>query len=331
MKKVLVIQTAFIGDAILASSVLESIHSAHGNVKLDLLVRKGNEGLFSGHPYIHSLLIWNKKEGKYKSLFALLKTIRKEKYDVVINLQRFAASGFLTAFSGATIKIGFKKNPLSFLFDRAAEHVISSQTESSTHEIDRNHSVLKLWEETPLMPPKLYPTVDDFKKVDPFVKEAFITISPASVWETKKTPVEIWINLINELKGEKVYLNGGPGDIELCEELRAKVNYPNVEVIAGKLSLLQSAALFSKAKRNFVNDSGPLHLCSAMNAPVTAVFCSTLPSFGFGPLSNDSIVVQTNEKLACRPCGLHGKSQCPQGHFKCGQTIDYRELSNSLK
>jgi heptosyltransferase-2 len=331
MKKVLVIQTAFIGDAILSTSVLESIHNAHSDVRLDLLVRKGNEGLFIGHPTIHSLLVWNKKEGKYKSLFALLKTIRREKYDVVINLQRFASSGILTAFSGASLRIGFKKNPLSFLFDRSAEHIISTQAESYIHEVDRNYSVLKLWQDMPLRPPKLYPSDDDFKRIAPYTRDTFITISPASVWETKKTPLEVWVKFINELKGEKVYLNGGPSDIELCEELRRSVNYSNIEVIAGRLSLLQSAALFSKAKRNFVNDSGPLHLCSAMNAPVTAVFCSTVPSFGFGPLADDSVIAQTTEKLACRPCGLHGKSKCPEGHFKCGRTIDHRQLSNSLK
>jgi heptosyltransferase-2 len=102
-------------------------------------------------------------------------------------------------------------------------------------------------------------------------------------------------------------------------------------VLAGQLSLLQSAALMSKAKRNFVNDSGPLHLCSAMDAPVTAVFCSTIPSFGFGPLSKDSKVVQTALGLACRPCGLHGRKECPEGHFKCGTSINTVDLLNTIQ
>ena len=69
---------------------------------------------------------------------------------------------------------------------------------------------------------------------------------------------------------------------------------------------------------NYVLDSGPLHICSAMNAPVTAIFCSTSPAFGFGPLSDISIVVEPQEKLSCRPCGAHGHKKCPEGHFKCG-------------
>ena len=76
------------------------------------------------------------------------------------------------------------------------------------------------------------------------------------------------------------------------------------------------------AIRNYVNDSAPLHLASAMNAPVTAFFCSTVPWFGFGPLSDDSVIAQTDIILACKPCGLHGYRQCPLGHFRCATTID---------
>jgi heptosyltransferase-2 len=58
-----------------------------------------------------------------------------------------------------------------------------------------------------------------------------------------------------------------------------------------------------------------------MNAPVTAFFCSTVPEFGFGPLSDDAKIIQIQEKLECRPCGLHGHAACPKGHFKCGSEI----------
>ena len=73
---------------------------------------------------------------------------------------------------------------------------------------------------------------------------------------------------------------------------------------------------------NYVNDSAPLHIASAMNAPVTAYFCSTKPSFGFGPLSDNKTIVEVKEKLECRPCGLHGKKKCPEDHFDCGFNIE---------
>lgn len=130
-------------------------------------------------------------------------------------------------------------------------------------------------------------------------------------------------------KGMIVYLIGGKEDIPLCELIRKSSGRENVINLAGQLSLLESAALMKNARMNFVNDSAPLHLASAVNAPVTAVFCSTIPAFGFGPLSDQSTVVETKLALDCRPCGLHGFRQCPKGHFRCAE-IDAAEIVKSL-
>jgi heptosyltransferase-2 len=105
----------------------------------------------------------------------------------------------------------------------------------------------------------------------------------------------------------------------MCNRLKNLCQHQSIEVLAGKLSFLKDAALMSQAEMNYVLDSGPLHICSAMNAPVTAVFCSTSPKFGFGPLSDISIIVETKEKLSCRPCGAHGHKKCPEGHFRCAE------------
>src|ERR1700693_2134267 len=118
MQKILVIQTAFTGDVVLATALIEKLHRFFHGAHIDLLVRKGNEGLLSNHPFLHEVLVWNKKENRNKNLFRLYKKIRKEKYDKVINLQRFASTGLLTAFSGAKERIGFDKNPFSFLFTK---------------------------------------------------------------------------------------------------------------------------------------------------------------------------------------------------------------------
>ena len=84
------------------------------------------------------------------------------------------------------------------------------------------------------------------------------------------------------------------------------------------------------AAMNYTNDSAPLHFASAMDATVTAIFCSTVPAFGFYPLSSKSFIVETNEKLTCRPCSLHGLKACPLGHFKCAYTIETSQLLSTL-
>jgi len=324
MKKILVIQTAFIGDVVLATSLIENLHQQFPEVKIDILVRKGNESLFQSHPFLNQVLVWDKKNNKYQNWVGLLFKIRSRQYDVVLNAQRFAATGAWTAFSKAKIKIGFDKNPFSFLFTHAVVHQFS---EKGQHEIDRNHQLLSSLFLTKVAMPKLYPTASDELAVSSYQQLPYLCIAPASVWFTKQFSIEKWVDLINEIpfKGP-IYLIGGPGDKLLCDQILQKINRKLVVNLAGRLSFLASAALQKKAVLNYVNDSAPMHFASAVNAPVVAVYCSTLPNFGFGPLSDRSFIVQTNEALACRPCGIHGKKQCPLKHFDCAKTIKMDQL-----
>jgi heptosyltransferase-2 len=324
MKKILVIQTAFIGDVVLATSLIENLHQQFPEVKLDILVRKGNESLFQSHPFLNQVLVWDKKNNKYQNWVGLLFKIRSSQYDVVLNAQRFAATGAWTAFSKAKIKIGFDKNPFSFLFTHVVVHQFS---EKGQHEIDRNHQLLSSLFLTKVAMPKLYPTASDELAVSSYQQLPYLCIAPASVWFTKQFSIEKWVDLINEIpfKGP-IYLIGGPGDKLLCDQILQKINRKLVVNLAGRLSFLASAALQKKAVLNYVNDSAPMHFASAVNAPVVAVYCSTLPNFGFGPLSDRSFIVQTNEALACRPCGIHGKKQCPLKHFDCAKTIKMDQL-----
>ena len=90
--------------------MVESLANSSDEFSIDVLVRKGNESLLDNNPHISNTLVWNKKEGKYSNLRKLLSQIRKERYDAVVNLQRFGASGFLTAFSGAPIRVLHLRN-----------------------------------------------------------------------------------------------------------------------------------------------------------------------------------------------------------------------------
>ena len=75
-KKFLVIQTASIGDVILATAVVEKLHSYYSDSQIDILIKRGYEGLFANHEFINKVLTWDKKNGKYCNLFALIKEVR---------------------------------------------------------------------------------------------------------------------------------------------------------------------------------------------------------------------------------------------------------------
>ncbi len=314
---------------VLATPLIEKLHAFFPEAQIDFLLRKGNESLLIGHPYIHEVLVWDKKTNKQKNLFRMLSGIRKNKYDKLINAQRFFATGLLTTFSGAKETIGFDKNPWSFSFSKKIRHLVGGNL--AVHEINRNQELIRDFTDASVFRPKLYPSASDFAFVEHLSTNKFITLSPASVWFTKQFPADQWISFIKNIPaGTRIYLLGGPGDAALCESILDACKQNEVIVLAGKLTFLQSAALMSKAVMNYVNDSAPMHFASAMNAPVTAVYCSTIPEFGFGPLSDVRRIVEVEEKLYCRPCGLHGYKECPEGHFRCAREIRTDQLIKTI-
>jgi heptosyltransferase-2 len=326
MQKILVIQTAFIGDVVLATGLLEKLHAKFPGDLIDILVRKGNEPLITGHPFINEVLVWDKKKSKYKNLIALIGRIRKKRYDRVINVQRFAATGLITAFSKAKHTIGFDKNPFSFLFTEVVRHEITQQGKV-LHEIERNHALIASVTDAKAARPKLYPSPKDKEAVMLWKTKPYICIAPASVWFTKQFPADQWVTFIHSLPEELgIYLLGAPGDMELCEKIRKDAGHARVTNLAGKLSFLESAALQKDAAMNYVNDSAPMHFASSVNAAVAAVYCSTIPAFGFGPLSDSSYIIELKQPLECRPCGLHGRRECPLGHFHCAKWIENGQL-----
>ncbi len=322
------IQTAFTGDVVLATALLEKLHRHHPEAQIDFLLRKGNEGLLQGHPFIKNLWVWDKKTNKNRNLFQIARTVRREKYSHVINVHRFAASGFITFLSGAGYKAGFDKNPFSFCFTKKVKHVISEPySEHPKHEVERNDQLIADITDHSTGIPKLYPGPDDYQMIETYQGKPYICIAPSSVWFTKQFPAEKWVALINELpEAYFVYLIGALTDSPLGEEIKGGTKHKNVENLCGKLNFLQSAALMQSADMNYTNDSAPLHFATAMNASVTAVFCSTVPGFGFGPIRNNGRVVEIAERLYCRPCGLHGLKACPEGHFRCAMEITNEQL-----
>jgi len=330
LKKILIIQTASIGDVILSTALAEKLHAFYPEAEINILVKDGMDALFKGHPFVKNVLVWNKKKDKYANLYRILLQVRHNHYDAVINVQRFVSSGIITGLSGAKIRAGFDKNPLSFLFNHRIKHLIGKES-LGLHETQRNQKLIVSMTDAEASRPALYPEPSDFEVVSEYKSTPYICIAPTSLWNTKQFPADRWLELIRKFpSGIVVYLLGAPNDSEICNGIKTESGMDNVIDLSGKLSLLQSAALIRDARMNYVNDSAPLHIASSMNAPVTAVFCSTIPEFGFGPLSDKSFIIQTPLDLPCRPCGIHGYNACPEKHFNCAQTILIISLLNTL-
>jgi heptosyltransferase-2 len=321
-KNALIIQTAFLGDVILATSLLEKLHRYNPEMKISILVKKGMGSLFEDHPFLTEVLEMEKRERNIKSLWQWISIIRKKKFDLVVNAHRYLRTGIIAAFSGARHIAGYKENPVSFLFNHTGRFRIGD----GTHEVERLNQLVNDFTGEDWMKPRLYPGPKHFAEVEHLIKIPYVCFAPGSVWKTKQLPVEKWVALGKKIsKKEKIYFIGSKEDEGICQQIKKELVEAEAEILCGRLSLLGTACLIQHARMNYVNDSAPLHIASAMNAPVTAFFCSTVPEFGFYPLSDQNKIIQVKE-LYCRPCGIHGKKACPEKHFRCGKEIDINTL-----
>lgn len=319
MARFLVIQPAFLGDAVLTLPLLGRLRAAFPTAEIHWLLRRGIESLFEAHPWHITLWTWDKS---WRDWLRLYTTLRQYEWDAIFVVQRFFRMGLLGLLLPARQRITYDKNPLSSFFTHRVKH----EFRAGLHEAERVlalaaplHIPLSIPSPPWLFPPKELPIAPE---------PPYIIIAPASRWATKEAPFSYWEAFLRKLPHNlTVYLTGLPEDRARMEKLQSA--HPRTINLAGMLSLPQLAALVAGAQRVYTVDSAMTHIASALGVPTTTVYCSTVPAFGFGPLAPHSEVVEVRDPLPCRPCGLHGKRACPIQAFPCGYQLPLVEFSGT--
>lgn len=321
---VLIIQTGFLGDAVLATGMLRSLRGADPSIRTGFLVRAEFADIFRDHPGIDTLHPYDKR--RKGGAAALVDALKKKEYAAAFVPHRSVRSALIPFRAGIPRRIGFRQSEAGLLFTERVEYDIALR------EIDRNARLLEragIRSEPETRRGWLVPAPDAVKEMNEHFPEGERTmlIAPGSVWETKRWSVEGFAELAAALrkKGYRVLLAGSPKERELCETVAERAGLPEEDVPAGKLSLVQLVALCSVVRRVITNDSAPLHIAESLGRPVTALFGPTVPEFGFAPYLPGSNVVQ-RAGLPCRPCGIHGHRSCPIGTHECMGGISAAEV-----
>lgn len=330
MKKILVIQTAYLGDVLLATAIIEKLTLFYPDAELHFMLRKGNENLLLANPKVTKLWIWDKQNAKYKHLWQLLKTVRAQAFDLIVNLQRYWSTALFTLLARAKYTLGFRTTLLSLAYDRSVKFV-----KKNRHELQRNQDLITHLTDENFCYPKLYPNFADKQKVQKIttLPEPYITISPVSLWATKTYPIAKWAEFLKQIPRKmSVYFLGSLADAPIAEQiiLETKNNNLQMKNCCGQLALIPSGVLMQGAQMNYTLDSVATHLATAMQASVSTLFLSTSPIFGFAPQGERAYILESKEKLSCKPCTNHGRKSCPKGHFQCAYTLNSSLLLDKL-
>ncbi len=347
-KRILVVQTAFLGDLLLGVPLLTQIRSRWPDAEIDLVCRTGVGSLLLEAKLIHRLFEIVKKNST--SYGNVKKILQLTDYEYIFCPHQSFTSARLVRGLRARKKIGFRRWWNGIFFD--CRVVLAKDLPDPLRQIS-------------LLAP-LFPELDD--KILEFQKKqsawnssdgllapipdwaagfwnwpwsfsevakkfglgsGVIAVFPGSVWATKRWTEQGFVELAKTLlkNGEAIVILGGPEEFALCKAIADQC--PGAINLAGKTSLQETLTILKGAKLAISNDSAGQHLASLVNCPTVSIFGPTIPEFGFRPWNSRAIVVQS--PLACRPCGKHGHHECPLHTHDCMKKIEAKQVLTAVQ
>lgn len=330
-EKILVIQTAFIGDAILTLPMLQKLKEKYPESELDVVSNPVTFEIFSSSPSVNSVIVLDKRR-EQKPIFSLIKfagKIREKSYTKLYSPHRSFRTSLIVLFSGIKDTYGFENSSLRHVYKNVIKYNFNE------HEVKRNLNLISFNNEDWKILPEIIPAQNQQKNVNDFLTQNninnVIALAPGSVWSTKKYPLEHFKKIIDYLvsKFYKIILIGSSKDQALCNNLSSLFK-ENVISVAGEFSIVESIELLKNVRLLISNDSAPTHMGVSANIPVLTLFCSTSPVFGFYPYNEKSSYLSFDD-LSCKPCGIHGYEECPIGTFECGNELSPQKVISKVE
>jgi len=318
LDKILIIRLSSLGDILLTTPLIRSIKQKNPSVQLDFVVREEFFELLQNNPNIRNIYKYTNHKFITHTLF---NSLLSENFDLAIDLQNNLRSREIVRPLNSKI-LRFEKNNLyKFLLVHFKINKLKNTPQipvryaKASEGIELDNEGLDFY--------------TDNQPDSRFNKsEKYIGICPGAKHFTKRWPKEYFIELGRKLEslGYKVVLFGGLEEAPICHEIVSSLRYA---LNLCNTSLLQVAADMKMCKAIYTNDSGLMHIASAVRVPVVAFFGSTVREFGFYPYKTKSIELE-NKDLSCRPCTHIGRKSCPKIHFKCMKEIKPELAFNSL-
>lgn len=324
--KILIVRLSSLGDIVLTQPASAVLRKQYPQAQIDYLTKPGFVPIVQSFGTIDNIYRWdNKKE--------VVAKLRKNKYDLLIDLHRKFNTFLIKISVGARKNITYKK----YHFHRKllTWHMTNKPNETT---VNLNLKVLKkIGINKQNILPEIYSDPEyldavkkmlDIQNINPNKK--LIAIFPGALHETKRYPLENLNTFIKQIPEDwncHFLLLGSKNENSLTAYLKEE-NEKKCTDLCGKIDLYELISLLDLSDVVISNDSGPMHMAAALKKDQIALFGATHTSLGFAPQNPKARILQLN--LDCQPCSLHGAERCPKKHFKCMNDLKPEELQTEL-
>ena len=324
-QNILVIHLMHLGDLMLGTPVLAALRQQYPAARITLLADKKLADVVAANEHLDECLLIDKKgaDGGILGILRYAMRLRKNHYDLVINLHRNERSSALAALSGGRRIVGYAKPGFALAFDQ-----VSPSQNQVMHEVHSHYAALRaagvlhadgtagleMW-----IPSAAKEEAERLWQAHFAPTDKVIALNIGASWATKRW-IDAYFAVVADTylpRGYHIAVMGGPMDMEMVEECRARMEereHPHLHIFTGQVSLGVLAGLLSRCILFITTDSGPMHVGVAMHVPVICMFGSS-PIPGFYPYDARSISVRA--PVSCHPCRIH---ECPlagEEHMMC--------------
>jgi heptosyltransferase-2 len=312
IKNILVIRLDRIGDTVMTTPIFRALKEKWSDAQITVLANPVNKNIVINNPFIDCILIYD-RENKHKSLksrLSFFKDVREMEFDIVIDpyLDYELNTSFITRLVGSKYRLGFEFAGRGFFYNiRYASNTFPVSTDKK-HMIDYNLDLIGcIGVKANKKQPEIFLSADEkenasriLEKVGVNPKNIIVGVHPGGNYESQRWPIERFASVSDYLiasYGIKVILFGGQDERELLSEFKeCAVKAP---IILEELNLREFMSVLSHCNLFLCNNSGPLHIATALNIPTVSTMGPTIP-FHWWPRGDNHIVLRKD--MDCSPC-----------------------------
>jgi heptosyltransferase II len=317
--RIVIRATNWVGDAVLSLPALEAVRRRFPNAYIAVLAKPWVADLYAGERFTDEVLLY---EGQ--SRLQLARTLRAGRYDCAILLQNAFGAALIAWMAGIPNRIGYNRDGRGLLLTHAVPV-------PKTGEIPRHQRFyyLEMLRRAGLIDRLPECEAIRLNRPQTALGKRTIGVSPGAAYGTAKR----WLperfaeaaGALAEKRGASIALFGSKSERALCTEIAGMLKGHQVTNYAGETSLAQFIELAAGCELFLTNDSGAMHIASALGVPTVAVFGAT-DDVATGPTGPMARVVR--EQVECSPCLLR---ECPIDHRCMTRVEASRVVEEALK